>query len=105
MAMRATTSGSSTRKPGLMFDADLHGPHNKYRNVMVPVVGEAACATGPSACAVSWGYGEMVFRGMWRREEEKRKIWGEGALLYLQVELIKSIRKSPVMCPALGDLE
>ena len=54
MAMRATTSGTSTRKPSLMFDADLHGPHT-YGNVMVPVVGEAACATASSADAVSWG--------------------------------------------------
>ena len=49
MAMRAMTSGTSTRKPGFLFDADLHGPHT-YGDVMVPVVGEAACA---SAYAVS----------------------------------------------------
>ena len=39
MAMRATTSGTSTRKLGLLFDADLHRPHNKHGNVMIPVVG------------------------------------------------------------------
>ena len=54
MAMRATTSGTSTRKTGLLSDADLHGPH-AYGNVMIPVVGEAACATAPSADTVSWG--------------------------------------------------
>ena len=72
VAMRATTSGTSTRKPGFLFDADLHGPHNNG-NVMIPVVGEAACATGPSACAVSGGYGDMVVREMGRREEEEKK--------------------------------
>ena len=42
--------------------------------IMFPVVGEAACATAHSACAVSWGYGEMVVREMGREEEK----WGEG---------------------------
>ena len=54
MAMRATTSGTPTRKPGLIFVADLHGLP-QHGNVDVPVVGEAAGATGPSAYAVSWG--------------------------------------------------
>ncbi|CDM28731.1 unnamed protein product [Penicillium roqueforti FM164] len=82
-----------------MFDADLHGPHNKYRNVMVPVVGEAACATGPSACAVSWGYGEMEVRGMGRREGEKKKNWGGGALLYPQPTCLPKVRQVPRTFP------
>ena len=47
MAMRATTSRTSTRKPSLIYVADLHV------NVDVRVVGEAAGATGPFAYAVS----------------------------------------------------
>ena len=54
MAMRATTSGTSTRKPGLLFDADLHGLP-QHGNVDVPVVGWAAGATRPSVYTVSWG--------------------------------------------------
>ena len=81
MAMRATTSGTSTRKTSLLFDADLQGPH-AYGNVMVPVVGEAACATRPSACAVSGGYGEMVVKGMGRGEEkEKRRNGGRAPFI------------------------
>ena len=81
VAMRATTLGTSTRKLGLMCGADLHGPHT-YGNVMIPVVGEAACATGPSACAVSGGYGEMVIREIGRVEEgEKKRNGGKGPFI------------------------
>ena len=78
MAIRATTSGTSTRKPGLLFGADLHGPHNKQGNVMIPVVGQAACATAPSAYAVSWGLrrDDGQRDGERRRREEEK--WGEG---------------------------
>ena len=83
VAMRATTSGTSTRKPGFLFDADLHGPHNNG-NVMIPVVGEAAYATAHSADAVSWATVRW-WSERWRGEKKKRRIeMGGGALLYTQ---------------------
>ena len=74
MAMRATNSGTSTRKPGLMFVADLHGlpQHGK---VDVPVVGWAAGATGPSADAVSWG----LRRDGGQRDGKRRRRRREGS--------------------------
>ena len=84
MAMRATTSGTSTRTPGLISDADLHGPHNKQGNVMIPVVGQAACATGPSVNAVS-GATVRWWSEEWGGEKKKRRReMGGGDLLYPQ---------------------
>ena len=81
MAMRAATSGTSTRKPGLLFDADLHGLP-QHGDVDVPVVGWAAGATGSSAYTVSWGDGgQRDGERKKRRREEEKGVGGEGALL------------------------
>ena len=110
MAMRATTSGTSTRTLGLISDADLHGPHNNG-NVMVPVVGEAACATVPSVNAVSGGgrgrggggeggWTERWWPERWGGEKKKRRReMGGRVLLYPKPTCLPQVRQVPHTCP------
>ena len=64
---------------------------------MVPVVGQAACARDPLPTLSHGGYGEMVARGMGRREEEEKRKRGGGALLYLRNTYLPKI-SSQVPC-------
>ena len=97
--MRATTSGTSTRKPSLIFDADLHGLP-QHGNVDVPVVGWAAGATGPSVDAVSWRLRRDGGQRDGERKKRRRreKSWGGGAF-YTPTHVPSSSATGPSLLP------
>ena len=98
MAMRATTSGTSTGTPGLISDADLLGPHNNG-NVMIPVVGEAACATGPSAYTVSWATVRWWSERWGGEKKKRRREMGGRVLLYPQPTCLPNVCQVPRTFP------